>query len=76
MNHMKRQEERILNTISPNMDGLTHLPHDKLVLVGVERRLVHLYSILLQHVKESSLARIVQPQEKNLCALVVEPWEY
>lgn len=41
----------------------SHLADDELVLVGVKRRLVHLYPVLLQHVQEGRFARIVQSQE-------------
>lgn len=53
--------------------ALAYLSHDELVLVGVEGRLMHLNPVLLQHVQESCLAGIVQTQEEDLRALVVEP---
>ena len=59
--------------VSAEVEGLElDLADDQLVGVGVERRDVDLYAILLEHVQECGLAGIVQPQEQNFGILVIE----
>ena len=45
---------------------------DELVLVRVERRLVDLHPVLLEHVEQRRLPRVVQPEEQDLRRLVVQ----
>lgn len=45
---------------------------DQLVLVRVQRRLVDLHAVLLEHVQQRRLARVVQAQEEDLGGLVVQ----
>ena len=45
---------------------------DQLVLVRVQRRLVDLDAVLLEHVQQRRLARVVQAQEEDLGGLVVQ----
>ena len=59
--------------VSTEVKGLElDLADDQLVGVGVERRDVDLYAILLEHVQECGLAGIVQPQEQNFGIFVIE----
>jgi len=59
--------------VAAQVEGLElDLANDQLVGVGVERRDVDLYAVLLEHVQQGGLAGIVQPQEQNFGILVIE----
>ena len=59
--------------VAAQVEGLElDLANDQLVGVGVERRDMDLYAVLLEHVQQGGLAGIVQPQEQNFGILVIE----
>ena len=59
--------------VAAEVEGLEpDVADDKLVLVRVQRRLVDLHAVLLEHVQQRRLARVVQAQEEDLGGLVVQ----
>ena len=59
--------------VAAEVEGLEpDVADDELVLVRVERRLVDLHPVLLEHVEQRRLPRVVQPEEQDLRRLVVQ----
>ena len=59
--------------VAAEVEGLEpDVADDQLVLVRVQRRLVDLHAVLLEHVQQRRLARVVQAQEEDLGGLVVQ----
>ena len=61
--------------VAAEVEGLEpDVADDQLVLVRVQRRLVDLHAVLLEHVQQRRLPSIVQPEEEDLCVLVREAY--